>query len=352
MEKKVLIDLTNLKDPTCGFGQIARNYASLFSKIKSDKIRFVFLVPGHYADQFGRNVSYAKKTFLKKSIPFLLPKVDLWHSINQKNKLLRLPAGSKYLITIHDLNFFMEKSAREIKLRKDKMQKSIDLASAVTAISHYTANEIKQKFDLKGKEISVIPNGVEEITHHETKRPIFLLKDRPFFFSMGQILKKKNFHKLLDVMPAFPDHDLYICGNDQFKFADELRKEIGEKQIQNVFLTGKIAESEKVWMYKNCKAFFFPSEGEGFGLPAIEAMQFGKPVFSSNLASLPEVCGGHAYIWENLTPGHMIETVRKNLDNFYRDQNRIKKMKQYAASFNYETHIQSYVSLYHNLLSL
>ena len=35
----------------------------------------------------------------------------------------------------------------------------------------------------------------------------------------------------------------------------------------------------------------FPSLYEGFGLPALEAMQLGTPLLTSNTSSLPEVAG-------------------------------------------------------------
>jgi hypothetical protein len=52
----------------------------------------------------------------------------------------------------------------------------------------------------------------------------------------------------------------------------------------------------------------FPPLLEGFGLPVIKVMQFGKPVFSSNRTSLPEICGGHAFLWENFDVDYMIQS--------------------------------------------
>ena len=56
-----------------------------------------------------------------------------------------------------------------------------------------------------------------------------------------------------------------------------------------VICTGKISEFDKQYYLKHCTAFVFPSLREGFGIPPIEAMRFGKPVFISNNTSLPEV---------------------------------------------------------------
>lgn len=349
-KKKVLIDLTNLDNPACGFGQIAKNYANFFSKMKSDKIHFTFLLLPEYKGIYGDTVSYATKTFLTKMFPFLLPKVDLWHSVNQQNKLLRLSSDTKYLLTIHDANFLTEKKPKKAARYKSRLQNKIDRADAVTAISQYTADYINANFDLKDKKIQVILNGVEYIADKEVSKPDFVSENRPFFFTIGQVRRKKNFHRLVDCMAAFPEYDLYVCGDANYDYADEIRENIAAKKLSNVFMPGTITEEEKNWLYQNCKAFFLPSQGEGFGLPVIEAMQFGKAVFISNYTSLPEVCGGHAFIWDKLEQDSMIKVIKDNLDNFYADRQNIENMKQYASTFSYDRHIKSYLALYEKLL--
>lgn len=350
-KKTVLIDLTNLDNTSCGFGQIALNYAHYFSNIHSDKLHFVFLVPSGHVGKYGNNVSYVEKKKLSRFFPFFyLPKVDLWHSVNQQNKLLRLGSKTKYILTIHDANFLVEKKPQKAARYKRRLQSKIDRANAITSISNYTANYIYNNFDLGEKKIQVILNGVETITGRETEKPIFVKTDRPFFFAIGQMRKKKNFHKLVEIMSAFPEYDLYICGDTKYQYADEIMEYILKNNLTNVFIPGSIAENEKNWLYANCNAYLFPSEGEGFGLPAIEAMQFGKAVFISNYTSLPEVCGGHAFIWKDLESNHMIEIIKSNLDDFYNNQEAIEKEKQYAATFEYEKHIESYLKLYEKLL--
>ncbi|GAB6009094.1 glycosyltransferase family 4 protein [Dysgonomonas reticulitermitis] len=349
-KKKVLIDLTNLDNPMCGFGQIAINYADFFSKMKSGKLHFVFLVPPEYKGFYGDAVSYSIKTFWTKKFPFLLPKVDLWHSVNQQNKLLRLSLNTKYLLTIHDANFLIEKKPKKAARYKHRLQNKINRANAVTAISQYTADYIKKNFNLEDKKIQVILNGVEYIAEKETVKPEFVLGDRPFFFTIGQARRKKNFNKLVDFMDAFPEYDLYICGDTHYEYADEIRENIATKRLSNVFMPGTISEEEKNWLYQNCKAFFLPSQGEGFGLPVIEAMQYGKAVFVSNFTSLPEISGGHAFVWQNLERDSMIKVIKDNLENFYANEQNIENIKQYANTFSYDRHIKSYLELYEKLL--
>ena len=237
------------------------------------------------------------------------------------------------------------------KMYLRRMQNKVNKAAVVTTISHYVADVIRQHVDLKGKEIRVIYNGVERIDTLEGIKPSFAT-GRPFFFTIGQIRRKKNFHLLVDVMRHFPEYDLYICGDAHFAYAEEVRNLIRENQLTNVFLTDVISQSEKIWFYRNCEAFLFPSEGEGFGLPVVEAMQFGKAVFAANRTSLPEVCNGHAIMWEHLDTESMVESIREHLPDFYKDKERLEKIKGHAASFSYEKHIQAYLDLYRELAQL
>lgn len=288
---------------------------------------------------------------INKFFPFTLPKVDVWHAVNQQRKLLRIAGGTKFIFTIHDFNFLTEKKPWKAKMYLRRMQNKVNKAAVVTTISHYVADVIRQHVDLKGKEIRVIYNGVERIDTLEGIKPSFAT-GRPFFFTIGQIRRKKNFHLLVDVMRHFPEYDLYICGDAHFAYAEEVRNLIRENQLTNVFLTDVISQSEKIWLYRNCEAFLFPSEGEGFGLPVVEAMQFGKAVFAANRTSLPEVCNGHAIMWEHLDTESMVESIREHLPDFYKDKERLEKIKGHAASFSYEKHIQAYLDLYRELAQL
>ena len=139
-KKKVLLDLRNLKNPTYGFGQIALNYAKHFSEIELPDIQFVFLVPDNCNMDFGENVEVVRFDKRMKHNKNLLPKVDLWHSVNQFQTLQRIDSTTKFVFTIHDLNFLREKNwLRQLK-HKFRLNRRIKKANAVTAISMFVRN--------------------------------------------------------------------------------------------------------------------------------------------------------------------------------------------------------------------
>jgi glycosyltransferase involved in cell wall biosynthesis len=65
-----------------------------------------------------------------------------------------------------------------------------------------------------------------------------------------------------------------------------------------VEVRGLVSRAELVDLYRRAAALVFPSLYEGFGQPPLEAMACGCPVAVSNAASLPEVCGDAARLFD------------------------------------------------------
>jgi len=349
-KKTVLLDICEIGNPTSGFGQIAKNYYRLYQSIEDKDLSFRFLLPEGFKVESDAKVQMTNiRNKYHKHFSKGLPEVDLWHSTNQQQIKRKRGKCKKFVLTIHDLNFLTEKNwIRQLKHRFF-LQRAINQADAVTCISQFVAHQVEKLFNMRGKPVRVIYNGVEDISEQPEEKPSFA-KGRPFFFAIGQIRAKKNFHLLVDMMRQFPDYDLYVCGDDHFDYAQTVREHINQLPTHNAYLCGKIQAEEKVWLYRHCEAFLFASQGEGFGLPAIEAMQFGKPVFIANATCLPEICGDCAYVWPSLNPDEMGDIVKSTLRCFNDSPERTEQIKEHANLFSYDRHIQSYLQLYKELL--
>lgn len=351
-KKTVLLDLSDLKNPTCGFGQIALNYARIFSELSLPDIRFVLLLPIGHPRDLEQKVECHYVNRKQKSTYQKVHHVDLWHSVNQNQLYNNASADTKMVLTIHDLNFLREKGWLSQLKHKWRIRRQLRRADQLTVISKFVASEIAHTFNYKRNDIKVIYDAVERIDDKPQRKPAFVEGSKPFFFAIGQIRMKKNFHLLLDVMKQFPEYNLYICGDDHFPAGKLIRERIDKDHITNVKLPGKISDEERIWLYAHCDAFLFPSQGEGFGLPAIEAMQFGKAVFVAPYTCLPEITGGHAIVWKDVQTHTMVDSIRKNLPHFYDDPERIAAMKEYAYSFSYEAHVARYVDIYRKTLGI
>ena len=353
-KKKLLIDLSMQKHPYCGLGQVAMNYGNYFKehyKALQENYELYLLLPKNKFGAFGSEVKYVNSHFLRKFFSFLNPRVDVWHSIHQCAYFKPFGKHATYILTIHDYNFMYEKTPKKAQKYLRKVQREIDRAQSIVAISTFTKTEVERFSDLKGKQVEVISNGVEFLDVQKAQCPAVCAKnEKPFFFTIGLVRVKKNFHTLLDCMKLFPEKQLYIAGEATSNYAQNIQKRIENENITNVKLLGIISNEERIWLYKNCEAFLFPSLFEGFGLPVIEAMQCGKPVFSSQETSLKEIGGDYAYFWDNFEPQHMKAVIDSNLQAFQNNTELQEKTIAYAHSFSYEKHFEKYRELYKSYL--
>ena len=183
----------------------------------------------------------------------------------------------------------------------------------------------------------------------DSKRPNYV-NENPFFFSIGILSAKKNFHALLPLIEKFPDHKLIIAGKRDTSYGRHLQSLIDENHLESqVFLCGKVSDEVKYWLYNHCEALWFPSLAEGFGMPVIEAMLCGKPVFLSKQGSLPEIGGKHAFYWDNFDVQHMKEVVETGLVNFNGTPSNKTQLIEYARHFNWEHCIKQYIELYQSI---
>lgn len=352
MTRRVLVDFSHYDD-LCGFGEIARNYAPRLAARKVDGIRFIFVLPEKRVGLFGEQVDYIVRERKKQEASQYPYAIDLWHATDQQYNFRLCRPGMLQLLTVHDLNFMREKHGLH-KLRHIlQLRHRVSHSDYVTTISEYARQDLLAHVPYDASRVQVIYNGIAEVEHIVPQQPAFIADaSKPFFFTIGQIREKKNFQTLVPMMQFFPNHHLYICGDDHFAYADTLRQLIATQGEGRVSLTGKITNEEKSWLYQHCAAFLFPSRLEGFGIPVLEAMRLGAKVFSSRMSSLPEVCGPHADYWDDYAPHAMADVVEKGLKEWSRDSAEAQAAAAYGRSFNYDTYTDAYVALYRKLLGL
>ncbi|MDB5258760.1 MAG: hypothetical protein JWM14_3455 [Chitinophagaceae bacterium] len=348
-----MVDLGKLKDLNSGLGQVSLNFGhELSNATRPTNLSLHFLVPGNFVGEFEEaNVHYVKLSPIKRWFPGLNQKYALWHAIHQDSGYMP-PAGIPYLLTIHDLNFMYEKSKEKASKRLASMQKKINRAEHVTFISHFAKEEALKFVDLKGKPTSVIYNGVKTPDKKNMRQPSWI-PSGDFLFSIGVVRPKKNFLVLVEMMsrPELRDYSLVIAGNDDHAYAREIMEAIAEHGLEDrVVLTGSIEEEEKNYFYHHCSGFLIPSLYEGFGLPVIEAMLCGKPVFSSRYTSLPEIGDDKSFYWDSFDPSHMAEVFAKGMETFYKNPHAFEKeLKEYAARFSWKENAAAYIELYESM---
>lgn len=353
----IFIDAERLRDLNSGLGQVSLHLGrELVAQCPTD-YQLTFLVPKGQAGVFGDSVNYIEASWIRK---FWIPgrpglgRFDVWHCLHQGSAYLPRTGQARLILTIHDLNFLERSDYSDVKKARKLagLQRNINRATALTAISEYTASQVRQYVKLPDdKPLRVITNGVavsERDLRADAPVPTFLAgSDAPYFLFVGVIHPKKNVHTLLPLLEAFPDYRLVLAGPDGHPYAQHIREQAAQLGIANrLLMPGAVDEPTKLWLYAHCDAFLFPSLSEGFGLPVAEAMTFGKPVFISNLTSLPEVGSKEAYYFDNFEPEHMAKTLHDGLHDFSVNPLRQERLRKRAGQFSWPSVAGEYWKLY------
>jgi glycosyltransferase involved in cell wall biosynthesis len=207
------------------------------------------------------------------------------------------------VVTIHDLGYLHVPeghTARQRRMLDYTTRWSVHAASHLIAISETTKRDLIERYHVDPRNITVIPHGVntslarpDEPTIAETI--VRLSVHRPFILAVGTLQPRKNFDGLARALDALKSaglpHRLVIAGKRGW-LADEVDRAISASgNADRVQRLGYVSEQDLAALYAAADLMVFPSWYEGFGLPALEAMQCGTPVVASNRGALPEAVG-------------------------------------------------------------
>lgn len=140
------------------------------------------------------------------------------------------------------------------------------------------------------------PQPAETVTDTLTRLQV----QPPYALGLGAIDPRKNTALLIEAFGRLPQNNLrlVITGldpNAQAHFA-ALAVQHGLRLGQQIQLLGFVSERDLAALYTAAEMLLYPSRYEGFGLPALEAMQCGTPVITANTTSLPEIAEGAALL--------------------------------------------------------
>jgi glycosyltransferase involved in cell wall biosynthesis len=355
--KNIFLESHNLNNLYFGFGQFNYHLIKALSEIENRDYEITLHSKNieWLKKEFNTKFKYRKYyTFTRMPLFRIRKKYDLWHSMNQNTKIEpyhKIP----YLLTIHNISFFKDPNNYKHLKNNIAFQEKINRSNAIAYISNFAKESTHLYFDVPKVPEFVIYNGnpIRQITLDDSFKPRYL-PVKPYLFSIGQISERKNFISLIRMMEKINDFELIIAGKKTTEESLILINEISKLKLENkITLVGEINENEKQYYYKNCEAFVFPSLREGFGLPVIEAMKFGKPVFISNNTSLPEIGGTIANYWDNYDADYMVNVLHNGLNEYYKNtaENKTKLIER-SELFSWEKAAKDYNTVYKSMLHI
>jgi glycosyltransferase involved in cell wall biosynthesis len=211
-----------------------------------------------------------------------------------------IPAATTVLDVQHEVHpgFF---SVAERLYRRVMYGRTVRHSRLVITISHHAAAAIVEHLHVPAERMRPIHLGIDHdrFSPGDEPREGFLL-----YPALGW--PHKNHARLFEAFAILryrrPDLELVLTG-----FAGPAPA--------GVRVLGRVSQDELVSLYRRAAGLVFPSLYEGFGQPPLEAMACGCAVASSNAASLPEVCGDAARLFDPTSVEEMVAAVEDVLDD-------------------------------------
>lgn len=211
----------------------------------------------------------------------------------------------KLAVTIHDIAplAMPEILGNALKRRYARLliERATCQANAIVCASEFSSRELQQCVGIDPTKISVAYQGLDA-SWPTNAQPHCESDGVPYLLYVGNVKPNKNLKLLLEAfakVQAHMPHRLVLAGRMRgFGTNDDAVLKQAESLGQRVRFTDEIPDSELIALYAGAAALVLPSLYEGFGLPLLEAMHLGCPVLCSNAASLPEVAGDAALLFD------------------------------------------------------
>jgi len=205
---------------------------------------------------------------------------------------------TEYSVILHGLDLAFALKRWRKKWLAGKILKN---SKKIICSNGYVAEMARRAFSDLERKIDVVNPGVENRATRNAQlvtqiRDKYNLENKIILLSVGRLVKRKGFDKVIGAMPAVlkqvPNLVYFILGNgeeiDNFKF-----KISNLKLEKNIIIITDAPDDEKNIWYNLSDIFIMPARNiggdfEGFGIVYLEANLAGKPVIAGRSGGVPD----------------------------------------------------------------
>lgn len=292
-----------LRRPVAGWFSIERLFADVRTYLPSD-IR-VEVVVSPYVNEGVLNR-------LRNAIAARRRSDEVNHVLGDVHYLAWFLPRRKTILTVLDcIPLENKRGLRRIALWLLWYWLPLQNARYVSVISDYTRRSLLKWVDYPPADVVVIPPAVSpDFTYvaprsHETWSRLLQIGATP----------NKNVLRLIEAVAGL-DITLVMVG----RLSDQVLEKLEQHKVAYENHSA-VDDAELVDLYRDCDMLVFPSTYEGWGMPIIEAHATGRPVVTSDFASMPEAAGGAACLVNPFD----VESIRAGVQKVLSDE-------QYAMS--------------------
>lgn len=238
----------------------------------------------------------------------------------------------------------------------------------ILTVSEFSKREIMKYYGLAESRVKTVTEGPNSLFKplsrddrlKECLHGFQLDPEDNFLLYVGGISPHKNLQMLIKVYseltadPSLSRLKLVIVGDytgdpfhsdypDLYRLVRELRLN------DRVVFTGYVRDEDLVYLYNASSLLVFPSLGEGFGLPAVEAMACGTPVAASQAGSLPEILGDAGKFFNPHKPEQTYDVIKAVLSDRALRALMSQKGLQRVSQFTWHKAAEDLLRIFENL---
>jgi glycosyltransferase involved in cell wall biosynthesis len=271
-----------------------------------------------------------------------------------------LRPGVPVVVTIHDLTFFTDPDAHSpvsATFYKSAIRTSVRRATRLLVPSKATRDELVRVLGADPTRIDVAYHGVDHSLFHqpspEQTRQVsdrLGLHGKAYVAYLGGLEPRKNVPALIagwaGAVTDLPDPPALVLAGGS-GWSDEVDDVVAQVPAHlRLVRPGYLRFSDLPGYLGGALVVAYPSRGEGFGLPVLEAMACGAPVLTTHRTSLPEV-GGDAVAYTEPDAESIQAGLRALLDDPVRREALGTAGHARALEFTWaasaEAHLASYL---------
>lgn len=249
----------------------------------------------------GENIHYVKLTTggsikrLASEFPRIVKECNIDYAHYQY--ISTLTKCCKEIVTVHDLLFldYPQYFSLGYRLKNGFLfKRSAKRADMLLTVSDYSRKAIERLFGIPASKIFVTPNAVlpaeADMPRPDVKKKFGLDK---YIMTVSRIEPRKNHLTLLkafvELQFAEKGYRLMMVGVPDLAYKEFTAYYDSLPQTTKDAVIMKSASfPELVELYRQANLFVFPSYAEGFGIPPLEAIEYGCPVLCSNATAMAE----------------------------------------------------------------
>lgn len=367
---RVLIDATSVPADRGGVGRYVDGLLGALGRVSDDGLQLAVVALRTDAERYTRMLPRAEVLAAPAAVAHR-PARLAWEQtglplLAQQTgaKVLHSPfytcplrAGCLVTVTVHDATFFTEPEHYDKTRRtffRSAIKTSLRRASRIIVPSKATRDELIRLLDADPTGIDVAYHGVDHEAFHEPTqeekarvRARLGLGDSGYVAFLGAKEPRKNVPNLIRgwsrAVTDRPDPPALVVAGGQ-GHDDDIDRAVAEVPAHlRLLRPGYLRYADLPGFLGGALVAAYPSYGEGFGLPILEAMACGAPVLTTPRLSLPEV-GGDAVAYTSEDPDQIATDLGDLLDDEQRRVTLAKAGFDRAKEFTWDSSAEAHLA--------